>query len=1290
MADGNSAVTIKEIRAKFTADIGDYRKKMQALSDSIAGIDDKLESIKRRAQTAMDSPSKSTQKLGRALNASATALQKGQRQFETLTRAGEQTAAKMEKVSQKMAEVGKIYQAIMDAKASGIDLGTPIQKQMDAAAEKVDRLYTQIGNLKQQLAAVKGTNYVAVFDGDEVVNIEDVAARIKELTKEAGAAGQVVDKLNAAINSIGESNLKFANESGLETLAKQMERASGKAEQLGEKLAKTGKRAEEMAAKVQQNASEVEKQNKSLGEASQKLEENEQALNSNAKSVSRTSVLYNALTAAGNRSGGILSGIKNRILGIGNASRSSTGRIESLLRSIRRISLVHLGLRLTRSLFGELSSAVTRYIDTNDAAAASITRLRNGLVNALAPAINLCVNLLSKVMPYLIGIVDAVASLITNIFGEGWVTVSTGAGAAADATKDVADNTKDAAKAQNEYNKLIAGFDEIEKLDKQSNDGGSGGSGGSGGKAKQDKAEGTEGIAGKLPKWLESLIHDIDGLLEKGNFYGIGARISETLNSATKAVDDWFNNVLRPKGVLWAGRFADVFNGLVEGYDWGLLGTTISDGLLACIDIAGTFIRNARFESLGKGIATGINNAIKRINESDINFGSFLADLLNAGIRGLYGFVSTIKWSQIGTFVANNVNNFFKTVDWKKAGRTAGKLIAGLGEMLSSAIGQIKWGDIMLAFHDFFDSIKEEAPWFSRIAGAILEVYAAAKTLKTVLGGMKVAKSMLEFLQVLGGGSGGGAGGGGIAGGSGVVAGLKALGDIAVTGGLIRIALFGADQAFQGFYGLYKLFFGSDDEKKEAKERAKSSSWYPAGKTIADRMNYMDMSGNKQASLRKSYEEGAKRRRTNQGGATRRAETNNGKLAAGATQRLRTNQGRETAKQLAAQQKKWYTEGAKRRTSNQGGRVAENTQKATEKNAKTSSDGWSWLKRAASSASTVASGTSAKIKTVSTINQTGKNTQTVGVKLAQDGWGSVGDWVQEHIGNPVAKAVGLGQDKWESVSGWVKDHLGGGVSKAIGLGKDGWSLVSSWVKENLGGGVSKAIDLVRDKWSSVKDWVNDHTGGSVSKLVSLAKNGWSSVSSWVSSARTSVQAKVSLVKKGWKTLSGFIGSFTKRIGLKLTWSHVTGWKATVGKVLFGSAKWPSLRFAARGGIVNGATLFGNTVVGEAGKEAIIPLERNTEWTGQVAKLLAQHLYDLPQPIAPSAYSADNTISGSDVAELVSLLRAIRSDVAAVKQGGGGAITVNTNLDGRRIAQSTIDYINGQAKATGVNPLAAYM
>ena len=1086
MADGS--VTIKEIRAKFTADIQDYRQKMQALSSSIAGMDSKLEGIKRKAQVAMDSPSKSTQKLGRALNSATDALQKNQQRFEDITRAGERTAKEMEKVSQKMAEMGKTYQAIMDAKASGVDLGTPIQKQMDAASEKVDQLYNRIASLKQQLAATKGTNYTAVFDGNEVLNVEDVSARVQKLTREAETAGQAVVKLSTAIDNIGESNLKFANESGLARLRKQMEASADKAERLGEKLAQSGKKAEEMAGKVRQNS---------------------QALNSNAKSLSRTSALYNALISAGDRLGKGLSSVKNKIAGIGNTSRSSTGKVEGLLRSIRRISIVNLGLHLARasSGMGELQSAVTRYMDTNDAAAASINRLRNGLTNALAPAINLCVNLLSKVMPYLIGIVDAVASLITNIFGEGWTTVSTSAGAAADATKDVADNTKDAAKAQKEYNKLIAGFDEIEKLEKRSDTGGSGGSGGSGGKAKQDKAEGTEGIAGKLPKWLESLINDIDSLLTKGDFYGIGTRISETLNSATKAVDDWFNNVLRPKGVLWAGRFADVFNGLVEGYDWGLLGDTISDGLLAAIDIAGTFIRNARFESLGKGIATGINRAIKRINESDINFGSFLADLLNAGIRGLYGFASTVKWSKIGTFVANNVNKFFKTVDWKKAGRTAGKLIAGLGEMLVTAISKISISEVARAFSDFLES-----------AGISKSLAIDIALLFTVAKGVKIANAICGAI------------------GLGATTSMAGISGIALP---ITLAV-GSVMVMQGVAGLLhtkvkailkEAGYDPDKDFNSNGTRKGNEHWYNSKVTVSD------------------IYEGLK---------------------------------------------KFFGYGNKE----SGGKWKQDT------------------------------GGLGSTKTVSSINDSAKSaggstwTATIKAKVDQtfeDGaqkYGTVGD-------KTATATTKVGKDAaYDNNKKRIYDSISDKVAA---------------IKAKI------AKDKYYDK--NKKKWITSAKGKNVPLLVYLKK-----VKPY----------KVKVVTRG-----------------SVTTIDTGGYSGHGGKF-------------AKGGVVRRRMFFGLNEVGEAGKEAIIPLERNTEWTGQVAKLLAQHLYDLPQPTAPSMYSTDNAISDSDMAELVALLRAIRSDVAAVRQSSGGSVTVNTNLDGRTIARSTIDYINGQAKATGVNPLAAYM
>ena len=238
------------------------------------------------------------------------------------------------------------------------------------------------------------------------------------------------------------------------------------------------------------------------------------------------------------------------------------------------------------------------------------------------------------------------------------------------------------------------------------------------------------------------------------------------------------------------------------------------------------------------------------------------------------------------------------------------------------------------------------------------------------------------------------------------------------------------------------------------------------------------------------------------------------------------------------------------------------------------------------------------------------------VELAQSGWNSVADWVKEHIGGGVSKAIELAKDGWSSVSGWVKDHLGGGVSKAVALAKDGWSSVSSWVREHIGGGVSKGVALARDGWSSVSSWVRDHVGKGVSLAVNLAK-GW----------------------KGTVAKALGLGNLSSKFQIKLPKVSVS-WSGSPIKLPHFSLKWN-----AKGGILNGATLFGlagNTLLGggEAGREAVLPLDRNTGWMNTLADKVAER------------------VGGSGSA--------------------GQPIRVQVVLDGRVVAESTVQHLKRQA------------
>lgn len=151
-----------------------------------------------------------------------------------------------------------------------------------------------------------------------------------------------------------------------------------------------------------------------------------------------------------------------------------------------------------------------------------------------------------------------------------------------------------------------------------------------------------------------------------------------------------------------------------------------------------------------------------------------------------------------------------------------------------------------------------------------------------------------------------------------------------------------------------------------------------------------------------------------------------------------------------------------------------------------------------------------------------------------------------------------------------------------------------------------------DAWEAAKMKVATITRELVQKLTKASGSAWNS-DAWDvfrGKAASAVSVGVRLWKDKWNSLQDFVGSFSKTISLSISWGTVSAstLKGKVAKALWGSYTWPSIRFAARGGIVDAATLFGNTMVGEAGKEAIIPLENHTEWIGMVAKKLLDYLH----------------------------------------------------------------------------------
>lgn len=183
---------------------------------------------------------------------------------------------------------------------------------------------------------------------------------------------------------------------------------------------------------------------------------------------------------------------------------------------------------------------------------------------------------------------------------------------------------------------------------------------------------------------------------------------------------------------------------------------------------------------------------------------------------------------------------------------------------------------------------------------------------------------------------------------------------------------------------------------------------------------------------------------------------------------------------------------------------------------------------------------------------------------------------------------------------------------------------------------------------------------------------WNEFLSWMS-------GKWNAFKSWWQGLS--LGSFPFRLPhLTVQWEEL-GANSIIHK-LFGIPAIPhfGVQWYAKGGIVDGATLIG---AGEQGKEAIIPLERNTEWIRKVALELLdamesrfENIYSgqLPlmasgQVVPPNAYTRSGSLfSDADVSSIISAITGLNNS-----EDQKFDFDIHVYLDGREISSAVTRY-----------------
>lgn len=521
-----------------------------------------------------------------------------------------------------VAEMENAWETVMAA-TEKIDLSVPVSKQIQNLIGERDKLQKEYDKVAKNLREV---TLMPVADTDLAREKKDVKRTLlweeaDRLKSEIDSASERIVTLQNVADSIGPKFLKFASNDALKQLSDDIA--------ISEKAIVSYKDGLIRAADAEQS---VAREATNLG---QKADRARAPFSEIVRDFRNIGSVANRLNP--------ISGIFRRIRDSAGGSNVS---IEKMVRTIRNVSVVSFGLKVARSLFGELESVVRDYISQNTTLQAQVNGLKASLGQSLAPAIGLVTNALSYLMPFVVGISNAFSSLMGALFGTGWSAAASGANKTAAATGS-------AAKAQKELNRQLMGFDQINKLQSQTDTSSGGGGAGSAiapieaktpawaERLKQTFTELFESAefqaantGGKIGMVLNMAIGEAASALVNVDFSGIGSTLAENFNSMIGAID--WNTAGQLMGQVFVALPATLV-GFIQTADWPLVGQSVSQFLISSFGTVSEWIRSVDWLQLGEslyGLITNIDYA---------GIAQSLGSLLGNGIGAVFG----VLWGMI-------------------------------------------------------------------------------------------------------------------------------------------------------------------------------------------------------------------------------------------------------------------------------------------------------------------------------------------------------------------------------------------------------------------------------------------------------------------------------------------------------------------------------------------------------------------------------------------------------------------------------------------------------------------
>lgn len=195
------------------------------------------------------------------------------------------------------------------------------------------------------------------------------------------------------------------------------------------------------------------------------------------------------------------------------------------------------------------------------------------------------------------------------------------------------------------------------------------------------------------------------------------------------------------------------------------------------------------------------------------------------------------------------------------------------------------------------------------------------------------------------------------------------------------------------------------------------------------------------------------------------------------------------------------------------------------------------------------------------------------------------------VANVISTTFNIAKNTAAVFTAWFKGDTEGMRNAFVNL----WNSMPAPIQNaitNISNWIVQKVDWIRNTFENLK-WA-------IPAVFEYIK--WR-IATFIQSIVDDVSYKVNTIKNRFVDMGNRIGSALRDVINNLIWRINTMFINRINSIRIGglSMNIPSVPYLAKGGIVENPTL---AMIGEAGKEAVMPLERNTEWIDKLAEKIS--------------------------------------------------------------------------------------